>query len=33
METGSLITLAVLGGLAAYLLWVGRRAFAGLLTA
>ena len=33
METGSLITLAVLGGLAAYLLWVGRRAFAGLLNA
>ena len=31
MERGSLITLAVLGGLAAYLLWAGRRSFGGLL--
>lgn len=30
-ETGTFITLAVLGGLAAYLLWAGRRQFAGLL--
>lgn len=30
-ETGTLITMAVLGGLAAYLLWAERRAFAGLL--
>jgi putative oxidoreductase len=30
-EKGTFITLAVIGGLAAYLLWVGRKAFAGLL--